>query len=155
MTGSLDIEREVVAPQRVATPRDLARLQADEWVHPVVLHVCCRGLEGAGRTRYLQAHLPGAVCVELDRELGTLPMPSVPQLQQAARRWGIRPGSAVVTYDEVGGALADRLSRLLRSAGLPDVRVLLGGSAAWQGAGGRLVAGEVVPPPGDVHLGAV
>jgi thiosulfate/3-mercaptopyruvate sulfurtransferase len=113
-----------------------------------------------GHERYLAAHLPGAVFVDLERELadppsperGRHPLPSLQRLQDTARRWGIRTGDRVVVYDDTGGAAAARAWWLLRWAGLADVRLLDGGLAAWQRDGGAVEAGEVVAEPGDVVM---
>ncbi|MGY1810741.1 sulfurtransferase [Blastococcus sp. SYSU D00669] len=113
-----------------------------------------------GHERYLAGHLPGAVFVDLESELadppspagGRHPLPSLPRLQAAARRWGVRAGDRVVAYDDTGGAAAARAWWLLRWGGLADVRLLDGGLAAWQRAGGPVETGEVVPEPGDVVL---
>jgi thiosulfate/3-mercaptopyruvate sulfurtransferase len=113
-----------------------------------------------GHARYRSGHLPGAVFVDLDRELseppsageGRHPLPSLQRLQAAARRWGVHDGDPVVVYDDAGGLAAARAWWLLRWGGLADVRLLDGGLAAWSRAGGRLDTGEVVPEPGDVTL---
>jgi thiosulfate/3-mercaptopyruvate sulfurtransferase len=113
-----------------------------------------------GREHYLAGHLPGAVFVDLATELadppsparGRHPLPSLQRLHAAARRWGLRTGEPVVVYDATGGLAAARAWWLLRWAGLPDVRLLDGGLAAWQRAGGSLETGDVVPEPGDVVL---
>ncbi|WP_345771817.1 sulfurtransferase [Geodermatophilus sabuli] len=115
-----------------------------------------------GRERYRAGHLPGAVFVDLDRELGDPPspaagrhpLPSVARLEAAARRWGIGTGDPVVAYDDAGGVAAARAWWLLRWAGLRDVRLLDGGLAAWCRAGGSLETGDVLPEPGDVSLRA-
>jgi thiosulfate/3-mercaptopyruvate sulfurtransferase len=111
-----------------------------------------------GHERYVEGHLQGAGLVDLDAELadppspaaGRHPMPPVQRLQQSARRWGLRDGDPVVVYDASGGTAAARAWWLLRWAGVADVRLLDGGMAAWQRAGGELERGEVVPEPGDV-----
>ena len=41
---------------------------------------------------------------------------------------------------------------MLRAAGLPDVRILDGGLAAWKAAGGALESGPVEPAPGTVTV---
>jgi thiosulfate/3-mercaptopyruvate sulfurtransferase len=113
-----------------------------------------------GREKYLGAHLPGAVFVDLETELadppsaadGRHPLPSLQRLQSAARRWGIRDGDAVVAYDATGGLAAARAWWLLRWGGLRDVRLLDGGLDAWRRAGGPVEAGDVAPEPGDVTL---
>jgi len=127
---------------------------------PVLLDVRWALGDDRGHERYLEAHLPGAVFVDLEAELadppsperGRHPLPSLQRLQDTARRWGIRTGDPVVVYDDTGGAAAARAWWLLRWAGLADVRLLDGGLQAWQRDGGAVEAGEVVPEPGDVIL---
>ncbi|WP_460776049.1 sulfurtransferase [Microbacterium sp. GXF7504] len=112
-----------------------------------------------GRPAYLAGHLPGAVYVDLERELsepghpeaGRHPLPTLDRLQRAARRWGVRVGDLVVGYDDNDGVAAARLWWLLRRRGV-DVRVLDGGIRGWIGLGGLLDGGDVLPPPGDVVL---
>jgi thiosulfate/3-mercaptopyruvate sulfurtransferase len=127
---------------------------------PALLDVRWALGDDRGRERYLEGHLPRAVFVDLDAELadpqspgaGRHPLPSLQRLQECARRWGLRDGEAVVVYDASGGTAAARAWWLLRWAGVADVRLLDGGLAAWQRAGGGLERGEVVPGPGDVTL---
>ncbi|MGY1715480.1 sulfurtransferase [Geodermatophilus sp. SYSU D01106] len=127
---------------------------------PVLLDVRWALGDPHGRERYRAGHLPGAVFADLDTELaapasaaqGRHPLPAVADLQAAARRWGIRSGSAVVAYDATGGLAAARAWWLLRWGGLADVRLLDGGLDAWGAAGGELETGDVVPEPGDVVL---
>jgi thiosulfate/3-mercaptopyruvate sulfurtransferase len=116
-----------------------------------------------GRQEYRAGHIPGAVYVDLDDELaapagpgvGRHPLPALPDLQRAARSWGLREGEAVVVYDDIGNLSAARAWWLLRWAGLSDVRLLDGGLAAWRSAGQPEVTGdEPAVPPGDVTLTA-
>ncbi|WP_043673740.1 sulfurtransferase [Clavibacter michiganensis] len=105
-------------------------------------------------------HIPGAVYVDLDAELsrhgapeeGRHPLPDHAALQQAARRWGVREGDAVVAYDGGGSLAAARAWWVLRDAGIADVRILDGALPAWTAAGLPLETGPVVPAPGDVTL---
>jgi thiosulfate/3-mercaptopyruvate sulfurtransferase len=137
-----------------------AKLAADR--PPVLLDVRWKLGERHGRQRYLAGHLPGAVYVDLETELAGLarppdgrhPLPDPADLQAAARRWGLRDGQPVVTYDEVGGTSAARAWWLLRWAGVADVWLLDGGLRAWTDAGHPLETGEVDPDPGDVTLRA-
>jgi thiosulfate/3-mercaptopyruvate sulfurtransferase len=127
---------------------------------PVLLDVRWALGDDRGHEHYLDGHLPGAVFVDLETELadppsasaGRHPLPSLQRLHAAARRWGIDDGDPVVAYDASGGTAAARAWWLLRWAGVADVRLLDGGLAAWQRAGGPLETGEVVPPPGQVTL---
>lgn len=125
-----------------------------------ILDVRWRLDEPDGRPAYLDGHLPGAVYVSLEEELsdhsvagrGRHPLPSGTDLQAAARRWGIRQDSAVVVYDDWNRAGSARAWWVLTAAGLPNVRILDGGLAAWRSDGGRLETGEVTPRPGNVTV---
>ncbi|WP_431240238.1 sulfurtransferase [Mycolicibacterium aichiense] len=116
--------------------------------------------EPDGRQHYLQGHVPGAVYVSLDDDLsdhtvpgrGRHPLPSGPAVQAAARRWGIRAGQTVVVYDDWNRAGSARAWWVLTAAGIPDVRILDGGWAAWKAAGGRVDTGPVEPSAGDVTV---
>jgi thiosulfate/3-mercaptopyruvate sulfurtransferase len=127
---------------------------------PALLDVRWALGDDRGRERYLAAHLPGAVFVDLEDELadppspqaGRHPLPSVQRLQDHARRWGVRQGSPVVVYDDGPGTAAARAWWLLRWGGIADVRILDGGLAAWRRVGGPVESGDVVPAPGDVVL---
>ena len=65
---------------------------------PALLDVRWRLGDPTGREQFVAAHIPGASYVDLDRELagvaaptaGRHPLPSVDQLEAAARRWGLR-----------------------------------------------------------------
>lgn len=113
-----------------------------------------------GRPAYLEGHLPGAVYVDLDGELadradpdkGRHPLPSLEALQEAARRWGVNRGDAVVAYDDLGSVAAARAWWLLRRAGV-EVRVLDGGLRGWISENLPLETGDVQPTRGDVVLG--
>jgi thiosulfate/3-mercaptopyruvate sulfurtransferase len=141
----------------LVTAADLAAELADDDA-PVLLDVRWALGRTDGHERYLAGHVPGAVYVDLDTELaapptpdgGRHPLPEPGDLEAAARRWGVREGSAVVAYDEVGGMSAARAWWLLRWAGVASVRLLDGGLAAWTSAGRSLEAGEVVAEPGDL-----
>ena len=111
-----------------------------------------------GRDAHEAGHLPGAVYVALEDELsdhgvtdrGRHPLPSGPDLQQAARRWGVRRGVPVVVYDDWNRAGSARAWWVLRAAGIDDVRILDGGLAGWRAAGGAVQTGSSTPPPGDI-----
>jgi thiosulfate/3-mercaptopyruvate sulfurtransferase len=107
---------------------------------------------------YRCGHLPGAVFVDLDRDLagtpgaaGRHPLPHPDDAQAAFRRLGVRADSPVVVYDDGDASVAGRAWWLLRWSGHDDVRVLDGGYAAWLAAGQPVAIGN--PPavtPGDV-----
>jgi len=141
----------------LVTADDLATALAEDEP-PVLLDVRWALGRTDGHERYLAGHLPGAVYVDLDTELaaparpsvGRHPLPAPADLEAAARRWGVREGSAVVVYDDAGGMSAARAWWLLRWAGLGSVRLLDGGLAAWTAGGRSLAAGAVLPEPGDL-----
>lgn len=111
-----------------------------------------------GRPAYEEGHIPGAVYVSLEDELsdhtvagrGRHPLPSGRELQEAARRWGTRQDWPVVVYDDWNRAGSARAWWVLTAAGLPNVRILDGGLAAWRSAGRDLETGSVTVEPGDV-----
>ncbi|RII43045.1 sulfurtransferase [Galactobacter valiniphilus] len=147
-TGELIGARELDGLLRSATPPllldvrwQLVASRPEDPAHPV------------GYGDYLEAHLPGAVFVDLGAELagapspeaGRHPLPSADAFAASVARWGLADGQLAVVYDDQGGLSAARAWWLLRHAGLP-VRVLDGGIQAWIAAGGDTEEGAVTPP---------
>lgn len=143
----------------VIDTRELRRALADARRPVRLLDVRWRLDLPEGRPAYLAGHLPGAVYVDLERELtrpghpeeGRHPLPTLADLELSARSWGLDAGDLVVAYDDNDGVAAARAWWLLRRRGV-DVRVLDGGLRAWIGAGGLLEGGDVRPEPGNVVL---
>ncbi|GGC92276.1 sulfurtransferase [Tersicoccus solisilvae] len=139
---------------------ELARLVAAADRPVVLLDVRWQLGDPHGEDHYRDGHLPGAVYVDLDRELageptatsGRHPLPEPEAFHAAVRRWGVNEGDTVVAYDDANGFAAARAWWLLRHAGHADVRVLDGGLAAWTAAGHGLRPGTVEPSPGAVAL---
>jgi thiosulfate/3-mercaptopyruvate sulfurtransferase len=115
---------------------------------------------GADRAGYDRGHLPGAVFVDLDRDLsgppgrgvdqgGRHPLPDPAAFQAAMRRAGVGAARPVVAYDQGEPGGAARAWWLLGWFGHPDVRVLDGGLPAWVAAGLPLVTEVPDPDPGD------
>ncbi|MEV0945359.1 sulfurtransferase [Rhodococcus sp. NPDC049939] len=130
---------------------------------PILLDVRWALGDTEGRQHYLDAHIPGAVFVDLENELaahgapslGRHPLPTVEDLQNAARRWGIRSTTQVVAYDATANLAAARAWWLLRWAGVSEVALLDGGLDAWTSAGYSTRSGNELPrSPGDVVLSA-
>lgn len=109
---------------------------------------------GAGERAWAAAHLPGAHYLHLDRDLsaaktgrnGRHPLPTREDFAAVAGRIGITPTTQVVVYDAHGGVFASRAWWMLRWIGHAAVAVLDGGRAAWQAAGGGLVAEPPAAP---------
>jgi thiosulfate/3-mercaptopyruvate sulfurtransferase len=95
----------------------------------------------AGRAEYAEAHLPGAVFVDLDTVLtapvgpGRHPLPDPAAFAEAMGALGIGRAHRVVAYDDAGGTVAARLWWMLEVLGHPRTAVLDGGIAAWRTAG--------------------
>ncbi len=126
---------------------------------PLVLDVRWSPTPPLPADRYAAGHLPGAVFVDLDRDLsappgrrGRHPLPGPAALQETLRRLGVLADGDVVVYDDAGGTTSARAWWLLRWAGHGRVRLLDGGLAAWTAAGGALSTDPVVPPPGAVEV---
>lgn len=107
-----------------------------------------------GRATYEAGHIPGAVFVDLDRDLaapagigGRHPLPDIADFSATLGRLGIAPDTHVVAYDDNGGRIAARLWWMLRSIGHTEAQVLDGGYQAWVTAGHRVEVGAVTPRP--------
>ncbi|MBM7776339.1 thiosulfate/3-mercaptopyruvate sulfurtransferase [Actinokineospora baliensis] len=128
--------------------------------HPLVLLDVRWRLGGPpGREEYAAGHLPGAVFLDLDRDLaappgagGRHPLPEAADLRAVLRAAGVRTGVPVVVYDADNGSVAARAWWLLRWAGHSEAAVLDGGYAAWVADGGASTTEEPAPEPGDVEV---
>jgi thiosulfate/3-mercaptopyruvate sulfurtransferase len=132
---------------------DLAR-------RPVVLDVRWDLASGPRPDLYAAQHIPGAVFVDLNRDLaahaqdgrrGRHPLPDPPRFIAAMRAAGVSNDTPVVAYDDAGGTIAARAWWLLRHYGHEDVAVLDGGLPAWTNAGHPNESGapEHARPLGD------
>lgn len=126
---------------------------------PVVLDVRWRLAGPPGARSYAEAHLPGAVFVDLDTALagppgdgGRHPLPAPEVLERAMRAAGVRANHPVVAYDDGDGSVAARAWWLLRWAGHSEVAVLDGGYAAWVSEGRPVTAEVPDPPEGDLKV---
>ncbi len=141
----------------ITTSELAAQLSGPESARSVVLDVRWRLAGPPGADSYREAHLPGAVYVDLDTALagepgdgGRHPLPDPETLQRYLRAAGIRAGHPVVVYDDSDGSVAARAWWLLRWAGHAEVAVLDGGFAAWAEEG-RPLTGEIPSPEeGDI-----
>jgi len=96
--------------------------------------------------------------MDLDTDLsaatgpGRHPLPDPDDFMLTLGRMGIEPGTAVVAYDDRGGAIASRLWWMLRDLGHDRVAVLDGGLAAWPV---ELMDGAAVSPPSCTYAATV
>ena len=111
------------------------------------------GQPDAGRVAFAAGHVPGAVYVDLERDLsapigpstGRHPLPGIAEFAATLSRLGIGNGTQVACYDAGSGAFAARLWWMLRWAGHDDVAVLDGGFAAWTAEGRPVSTAEPAP----------
>ena len=94
----------------------------------------------AGRAAYEGSHIPGAVYVDLEKDLsgpitpetGRHPLPDFPAWRKKLLRLGIDSDSTVVLYDGGPGVFAARFWWMLGWGGIPNVMLLDGGFAEWR-----------------------
>lgn len=139
------------------------RLRADP---PVLLDVRWSLAGPPGVEAYARGHLPGAVFVDLDRDLagppgkgGRHPLPEPATFTAAMRGAGVRADRPVVVYDGGDSMAAARAWWCLAYFGHSDVRVLDGGYQAWVEAGEPVTtevpaaeAGDFTAEPGHLQL---
>jgi thiosulfate/3-mercaptopyruvate sulfurtransferase len=139
----------------LVSPAPLAEELAGE-PGPVLLDVRWRLSGPPGLDSYREGHLPGAVFVDLDRDLaappssaGRHPLPDPAVFQQAMRAAGVSRDRPVVVYDDRDATAAARGWWLLRYHGHENVRVLDGGYRAWLAAGFPVSRSDPAGKPGD------
>jgi len=120
--------------------------------------VDCRfqlGQPDAGRKAYEEGHLPGAIYLDLEKDLsgplgehgGRHPLPDAAELAARFGKAGIGNDTRVVAYDDQGGAMASRLWWLLKYLGHENVFVMDGGFSAWKATGCPVSAEQKVIIP--------
>jgi thiosulfate/3-mercaptopyruvate sulfurtransferase len=139
----------------LVSPAALAEELASE-PGPVLLDVRWRLGGPPGLDAYRDGHLPGAVFIDLDRDLaappgpgGRHPLPDPAAFQEAMRAAGVSQDRPVVVYDDRDATAAARAWWLLRYYGHQNVRVLDGGYQAWLAAGLPVSEAGPAGPPGD------
>jgi thiosulfate/3-mercaptopyruvate sulfurtransferase len=94
----------------------------------------------SGRDVYERGHLPGAVFVDVDRDLaaharpadGRHPLPEPAAFAERMAALGVGDDDIVIGYDDAGGVMAARLVWMLRATG-HDAALLDGGLNAYGG----------------------
>lgn len=111
-----------------------------------------------GRRAYADAHLPGAVFVDLNADLtaadgpGRHPLPDPTAFQRRMAALGFDDASDIVAYDDAGGTIAARLWWMLDNLGHARVRLLDGGIQAWTAGGGAVTREVPSFSPGRLRL---
>jgi len=126
--------------ERATPPLVTCGWLADNLDNPGIRIVDTRwflGEPGAGKLRYQEDHLPGAMFLDLDDDLaasegpGRHPLPTTDDFADLLGRHGVGNHHHVVVYDQGPGAIAARLWWMLRSVGHERVSVLDGGYNRW------------------------
>lgn len=92
-----------------------------------------------GAEEYAAGHIPGAIFVNLDRDLsaaktgtnGRHPLPDAATFIAFLGKLGLNPQDQVVCYDASGGTYASRMWWMLRWVGHMEAAVLDGGYQKW------------------------
>ena len=126
-------------PAKIISARELERQSRDGSVK---IFDCRFALNDpdAGRAAYEGSHIPGAVYVDLEKDLsgpitpetGRHPLPDFPAWRKKLLRLGIDSDSTVVLYDGGPGVFAARFWWMLGWRGITNVMLLDGGFAEWR-----------------------
>jgi len=149
--------------ETLVSTAELAALMEQDAVLVVDCRFSLADVE-AGARAYAASHIPGAVYLDLNRQLsaphvpgktGRHPLPEKAHWIRRVLDLGISPVTQVVAYDDGGGAMAARLWWMLRWIGHEKVAVLDGGWQAWLAAGNPVtdVVPRIEPAPTDDYTG--
>ncbi len=133
------------------------------------------GAPGRGRLEYDQGHIPGAVFIDIDKDLavpnstlefiraasrydserqgaGAKPMPDPVVFAKRMGELGFGNEHTIVIHDAASGQFGARMWAMLDRLDHPNVRLLDGGIAAWQKAGGPWTTEVSTPEPATMTL---
>jgi thiosulfate/3-mercaptopyruvate sulfurtransferase len=139
-------------------PHDLSlHLRDPQWVIFDCRHDLA--IPGKGERLYRQGHIPGAHFAHVDTDLsgekngrnGRHPLPSPAAFAAFLARHGVTITSAVVAYDDAGGAFASRLWWMARWIGLQHVYLLDGGLPKWLAEARAQSTDVPIPQPVALH----
>ncbi len=155
MIGAMPTERRYVMREKYLVDADwLANRRDDEDIRvfdttTLLIPDPERGYRvESGRDRYVEAHIPGAGFLDLQRDFSDntsrlrFTLPAADAFADAAGRHGITNDDHVVLYTTTNPMWATRLWWMFRTFGHERVSVLDGGLAAWRNAGYDVAAGE-------------
>jgi thiosulfate/3-mercaptopyruvate sulfurtransferase len=104
-----------------------------------------------GQAEYAQGHIPGAIFVDLDRDLaappgeGRHPLPHPTGFADRMGQLGFGDHHTIVIYDAAQGQYGARMWWMLDRLGHQSVYMLDGGIAAWKAADGPWTAERSTP----------
>jgi thiosulfate/3-mercaptopyruvate sulfurtransferase len=153
----------VTSPPLISPLELAALLRSGPGSAPLLLDVRWALGSDTGFDDYLQGHLPGAIFVDLMRDLsgvpgedgrgGRHPMPHPDDFELDLAECGVDNGRLVTVYDEGNSYAAARCWWILRHFGKFDVAVLDGGISAWRAHRLPIEAGLRNIEEGDFTLG--
>jgi thiosulfate/3-mercaptopyruvate sulfurtransferase len=119
---------------------------------------------GADRA-YAEAHLPGAIHLDVESALaapgdpsvgGRHPLPVLETWLEQLGAYGVRPGTPVIVYDGAGGGMAAaRAWWMLRAVGHEPLAVIDGGWQAVRDAGLPIESGNATGSPSEKYPSAI
>ena len=141
----------LISPEHLVTRLDDPSLRIADvrWV---------LGDPARGRAEYDAGHIPGAVFVDLDRDLaapsgpGRHPLPDPAAFATRLGEIGFGSDHFIVAYDDAFGTVAARLWWMLDNLGHTRVALLDGGLAAWREAGLPVSTEPAHPTPAMLRL---
>lgn len=104
-----------------------------------------------GQAEYAQGHIPGAIFVDLDRDLaappgeGRHPLPDPTRFADRMGQLGFGDEHTIVIYDAAQGQYGARMWWMLDRLGHESVYLLDGGIAAWRALDGPWTAARSTP----------
>jgi thiosulfate/3-mercaptopyruvate sulfurtransferase len=116
------------------------------------------GQPDRGRAVYEAGHIPGAIFVDLDRDLaaptgpGRHPLPRPADFARRLGELGFGSDDFIVAYDDVMGTVAARLWWMLDNLGHERVALLDGGLGAWGEAGLPISREPPTAQPATIQL---
>jgi len=113
-----------------------------------------------GYQQYLDGHIPGAIYVDLEKDLsspknplqGRHPLPSSSDWAQTRARLGISENTHVILYDLQENTYSARMWWMLKAIGHQAIYILDGGFKEWIKLGGTVESGSSRNPNSLVNL---
>jgi len=113
-----------------------------------------------GHQQYLDGHIPGAIYVDLEKDLsgpknplkGRHPLPNSSDWANTRASLGISENTHVILYDLHENTYSARMWWMLKAIGHQSIQILDGGYTAWLQHGGRIESGPSRKPNSLLNL---